>query len=304
MLRDHALFHTPLPVDLKKSTAIDTPDAFRGEVKAPKIDVLPLAKDPQAKHPPGWCTYTYEHEGTPELEVICGGVNSKTPKAGAVWRQGHLLHFGFDLAPKDMTDAGRALLANVVAYIARFTEDRPILRTPCVFVQGKRLVDRDYLARRLREPKPDLSALQYFFAKGDYERHLKDRSVDEVAAWYREHREYLHADANGKLTVDADAKAFGVPPAGPEFLAKATAALGGPKAADARRLLARYVPDGPGEKGTAVDWAAWVEKNRPYLFFSDTGGYRWYLDPLAKRRGVPTADLRGPARATPAAKGK
>ena len=91
--------------------------------------------------------------------VICGGVNGKTPRAGAVWRQGHLLHFGFDLAPSGMNDTGRAMLVNAVAYVARFTQDRPIARTPCVFVQGKRIVDRDYLARRLRGPKPDLSGL-------------------------------------------------------------------------------------------------------------------------------------------------
>lgn len=298
MLRDHALFHAPLPIDVKKTTAVETPEAFRGEIKAAKIDVLPLARDAKAQHSPGWCTYTYEHDGAPELEVICGGINSKTPKAGAVWRQGHLLHFGFDLAPAEMNDAGRALLVNAVAYISRFTDDRPIVRTPCVFVQNKRLFDRDVLARRLRQPKPDLSALPYYVAKADFEKHLKDKSVDDVAAWFWRERDYLHADADGKLTVDAEARAFGVPPAGPEFLDKASAALTGTKASEAQRLLVRYVPDGPGETAPAADWAAWVEKNRPYLFFSDTGGFRWYLDPLARRRGVPTAELRGPARAS------
>ena len=63
--------------------------------------------------------------------------------------------------------------------------------------------------------------------------------------------------------------------------------------------MARYAPDGPGEKAPAAEWARWVEKNWAYLFFSDTGGYRWYLDPLAQRRGVPTAELRGPARPKP-----
>jgi len=203
------------------------------------------------------------------------------------------------LAPADMNDTGRAVLVNAVAYVARFTDDRPIVRTPCVFVQGKRLVDRDYLARRLRQPEPDLRGLPHIFAKADFEMHLKDKPVADVAAWYRQVRDYLHADADGKLTVDADARAFGVPPAGPEFLGKASAALAGPHAADARRLLTRYVPDGPGESASAAEWSAWAEKHRVYLFFSDTGGYRWYLDPLAQRRGVPTADLRGPARATP-----
>lgn len=299
MLRDHVLFQKPLPIDIKKTTTIDTPDAFKSEINGAKIEVLPLARDAKAKLSPGWCTYTYEHSGAPELEVICGGVNSKTPRAGAVWRQGHLLHFGFDLAPADMNDTGRALLVNAIAYVAQFTDDRPILRTPCLFVQRKRIFDRDYLARRLREPKPDHSALPYLFAKADFENHLKDKSVADVAAWYRKERDYLHADADGKLTVDADARAFGVPPADPEFLGTASAALDGPREADARRLLARYVPDGAGETASAAEWSAWVEKNRPYLFFSDTGGYRWYIDTLARSRGIPTADLRGPARAGP-----
>jgi hypothetical protein len=76
------------------------------------------------------------------------------------------------------------------------------------------------------------------------------------------------------------------------------ASLAGDRAANAWSLLARYVPDGSGVTTTAADWSAWVEENRAYLFFSDTGGYRWYIDPLAKRRGVRTADLRGSARAT------
>ncbi len=33
-------------------------------------------------------------------------------------------------------------------------------------------------------------------------------------------------------------------------------------------------------------------------FFSECGTYRWYIDPLAKRRGIPSDQLRGPARAS------
>jgi hypothetical protein len=40
-----------------------------------------------------------------------------------------------------MNDTGRAMLINAICYIARFTEDRPIVHTPCVFVQGKRIVE-------------------------------------------------------------------------------------------------------------------------------------------------------------------
>jgi hypothetical protein len=262
--------------------------------------VLPLARG--GEHGAGWCTYTYEHEQAPELEILCGGINSKTPRAGAVWRQGNLLHFGFDLAPSNMTEAGQALLVNAVAYIARFAEDRPIVFTPCVFTQNRRIFDRNAVARLLGRQGSDLKDLQYYLGKDEYEK-IKDKSRDEVAAWYKEVRGFLYPNEKGSLTVDAEAQSFGVSPAVPAFFQEAVAALGqADRAALARRLLARYAPDGPGAEATAERWRAWAEENMPYLFFSDTGGYRWYLDPLAKKRQKPTAELRGPARATPQAK--
>jgi hypothetical protein len=66
----------------------------------------------------------------------------------------------------------------------------------------------------------------------------------------------------------------------------------------ARRMLERYAPEGPGRDATSQAWAEWWKTNADYLFFGDAGGYRWYLDPLAKMRGVPTAQLRGPKRAS------
>ncbi len=261
------------------------------------MDVLPLARDAKKDRAPGWCTYTYEHEQAPELEVLCGGINSKTPKAGAIWRQGNLLHFGFDLAPSEMTDAGRALLVNAVAYIARFTDDRPIVRTPCVFTQGKRIFDRGAIARAVEGADADPRRLEYYLEKETYKK-LKGKTREQLVEWLKGARDYLHAGSGEGLIVDAEARSFGVPPASLDFFPKAIAALGDPEREKlARRLLGRYVPDGPGPE-EAGKWRAWWTENRPYLFFSDTGGYRWYIDPLARRRGVPTAELRGPARAT------
>ncbi|HVX15363.1 MAG TPA: hypothetical protein VHC22_29510 [Pirellulales bacterium] len=54
---------------------------------------------------------------------------------------------------------------------------------------------------------------------------------------------------------------------------------------------------GPGKDGSAAAWKSWWLENKPYLFFGDSGGYRWYIDPLATKRPIATADLRGPARA-------
>src|SRR5439155_6778926 len=196
----------------------------------------------------------------------------------AVWRQGHLLHFGFDLAPSEMSNAGRALLVNSIAYISRFTEDRPIVRTPCVFTQGTRIFDRDAIARRLQGSDEDLKALEYYLSKETYAK-LKGKTREQLVEWFKGARDYLHAGDGKGLLVDAEARSFGVPPASPEFFPKAIAGLGnqGPLV---RRLLARYAPEGPGAEAKAEKWRAWWEANRQYLFFSDTGGYRWYIDPL------------------------
>ena len=64
--------------------------------------------------------------------------------------------------------------------------------------------------------------------------------------------------------------------------------------------LRRYVPSGPGQSG-ADEWASWWKASQPYLFASDAGDYCWYIDPLAKKRGVPSTELRGPKRADPTA---
>jgi len=299
VLRDHEIFHTPLAVDVKKTVSINTPPEWQDEIAAAQVTAVPLARDPKGQHPPGWCTYTFEYEGSPELEVMCGGINHKTPRAGALWRQGHLLHFGFDIAPAAMNEICRAMLINAIVYISRFTDDRPIVHTPCGFVQGHWIWDRAALDRMLARKSGDLNNLQFYVHQPYFEKHLKGKSRQDVARWHAQYRDFLCAADDGRLTVDEDARSFGIGPAASEFMTQAFAALDEPtKAPLARKLLARYVPEGPGADASPARWRSWWQENRPYLFFSDIGGYRWYLDPLARKRGVPTNELRGVARAT------
>jgi hypothetical protein len=93
--------------------------------------------------------------------------------------------------------------------------------------------------------------------------------------------------------------ALGAPIDRVEFFEKTIAALRrkGDDAQRAKRLLTRYAPAGAKHEA-ADEWEKWFAEDRPYLFFSDQGDYRWYVDPLAKKRGVPSKDLRGPARAS------
>jgi hypothetical protein len=148
----------------------------------------------------------------------------------------------------------------------------------------------------------DIKDLQYFLEKETYEK-LAGKSRKEIGEWYERVGGYLHAGVDGNLVVDAEAQSLGVPLSSPEFFGKTIGNLDNAGQSPlARKLLERYVPEGAGKEASAERWRSWVKENKQYLFFSDTGGYRWYVDPLAKKRGVPTALLRGPARATLPAK--
>jgi hypothetical protein len=118
-----------------------------------------------------------------------------------------------------------------------------------------------------------------------------------VKAWYREHRQWLHPGPDLKLEIDKDAKGLNAPIDKPEFFERAIAALRENKP-EAKALLSRYGPTETARLDSVDAWERWLNENKPYLFFSDQGDYRWYVDPLAKKRKVPSAELRGPARAS------
>ncbi len=114
-----------------------------------QIEVLPLAGAESRRNQPGWCTYVRTMYDAPEIEVFCGGINAKTATAAALWRQGNLLHYGFDLSPEEMNDWGRALLVDAITYISRFTEDRPIMTTPSPFA-GQEFASRRHIEDIMR----------------------------------------------------------------------------------------------------------------------------------------------------------
>jgi hypothetical protein len=117
-------------------------------------------------------------------------------------------------------------------------------------------------------------------------------------AWFASERPWIHPNLQNRLEIDVDAKTLNVLFDTPEFFPQAIAALRAEKTkAVAASILARYAPEGPGVNADADAWDKWWHDNSPYLFYSELGGYRWYLDPLAKKRGVPSQDLRGPLRA-------
>jgi len=274
-----------------------TPKAFRPPETNATVAMLPIVRDTAKHWQAGWCTYPDGFDENPDIEVFCGGENEKTARAVACWRQGNLLHFGFEQSPAEMNETGQRLLLNCIAYISQFTEDRPIAVTPSVFA-GKVAMPRAYADRRLGE-KGEVSDVTWLLSERALEQ-IKSLGRDAVRRWYAEHRAYLHPGAELKLEVDEDAFALAAPIDRVEFFDRTIAALSreGKDAERATTLLARYAPT-EARLSSASAWEKWLKENRPYLFFSDQGDYRWYIDPLAKKRGIPTAQLRGPKRASP-----
>jgi hypothetical protein len=129
---------------------------------------------------------------------------------------------------------------------------------------------------------------------------MPDGNGEALLAWYSSHRGFMRPDGKGLLELDEDLQALKVPSDDLRFFEVTIGCLErrSLEAIRARRVLARYAPGGPEEKASGNAWRRWWNENRPYLFFNDAGGFRWYVDPLAKRRGVPTGKLRGPARAS------
>jgi hypothetical protein len=276
---------------------VPTPEAFGSTVQSAEISLLPLVSDRSRRWAPGWVTYSDGFDNNPDMEVFCGGENEKASWAAACWRQGNLLHFGFEQDPAELNENGRRLLLNAIAYISRFAEDRPIAVTPSVFA-GPVALPRTYLDRRVHG-KGNRQDLEWMVS-GDLFAKLQSMSLTELSSWYDANRPYLHPGSGEepKLEINTDAQSLTAPIDQPAFFERCIAALNGATAQTARTLLARHAPTETKALKSAEEWSKWFSENKVYLFFSDQGDYRWYIDPLARKRGIPSAKLRGPARAS------
>ena len=110
------------------------------------------------------------------------------------------------------------------------------------------------------------------------------KNMAAFAKWYPTISDYLCPNTEGLLTVDQDAEALRLSPGRREFFDRIISELRTPESdvARARRMLGRYAAEGPGGAAKAGDWEDWWKSNADYLFFGEAGGYRWYIDPLAK----------------------
>lgn len=224
-------------------------------------------------------------EDSPDCERICGGINSKGPMALAIGRQANLLQWGFYGAPDRMTESAKRVFLNAIVYMRRFEGDVPLVQ--------KTSRGRTWLSQYV-----DLLAEQSTGSNKQYSEYLTKQfppeltkdgvDVGKLREWYGANEEYLRANEKRQILVDTDLATLKLSNRKPEFLDWLLAHLR-EYARDelALRLAERYLA--PGQGADAATAIAWIEANRPYLFFTDTGGYRWMVDTNAQRRAAPSA---------------
>jgi hypothetical protein len=298
--RDHEVLNTPISINRAATIKRPAPnDTWRDELATAQVDVLPMVKDVDRKYPMGWCTYENTLIEQPEVEFICGGINDKRPAAVGVWRQGNQLHFGFDLSPDEMSDVAQAMLINSIVYIARFTQDRPIVIAPSPFYTKTATRARTSVLDWLQASRFQPYHLDWIddMVDASVSGSIPARTREAYHTWYQSNMAYLHPGPTGKLQWDEEARSLQIRYDKPELFERGIEALRSVATRDqAATLLRRYAPEGP-DCEDADRWAVWYAENGPYLFYCEWGSYRWYIDPLAKQRGVPSNELRGPARA-------
>lgn len=218
-------------------------------------------------------------EDSPDCERISGGINSKGPHAVAIGRQANMLQWGFYAAPDRMTESAKKVFLNAIVYMKRFDGHRPLVERSArardwMMQHIETVRAKDKMDPKFREANEKY--LKQQFPKEVIGKYGLD--ADALEKWRKENVEYFRPVRGRGLGVDRDLKSLGLSNRKPEFLdwlVKELEADAGNETA--LRLAARYLGKEAGkDAATAV---AFIRKNREKMFFSDTGGYRWYVDP-------------------------
>jgi hypothetical protein len=119
---------------------------------------------------------------------------------------------------------------------------------------------------------------------------LVEHGIDaaKLRAWYAANEEYLRGDEQRRITVDEELAERKLSNRKPGFLDWLLGGLdANPPDPAALRLAERYLSDGATRDPAGT--AKWIRDNRRFLFFTDTGGYRWMVDLNAQRAAVEAA---------------
>ena len=224
----------------------------------------------------GLVSSPYGFEDSPDAEWISSGVNSKGPHSVALGRHGNFFLWGFAGDPTQMTASGRKVFLNVLRYMRGFEG-----RTALVERVARSRESAPRLAHFMRGREQDDRTLQYCRQQFGVDiRQATELDPDRLLEHLRLHREHLtQRRPDGPFQVDADLVELDTSNRELAFFEAIAGRLqASPDDELALRLLDRYAQDLKPPR-TAPSLEAWLAEHRVRLFFSDVGGYRWFLAP-------------------------
>ena len=283
--RDHAIFKGPLDPKLE-TTAIPTPDHYRKTREGKDLPAMIDTWHVQTGELPkvidyGMVANPWGFEDSPDAEIISSGLNGLTHRAVALGRHGNFFLWGFAGDPAQMTESARRVFINAICYMKKF-DGRPPLAPAVMPARDMAFV---YITwwRQSTDRVRDLEWAKKYFPPEVMDRTKMD--PDKMEAFYTENLEYICPD-NGMLGLDRELKDLKLSNRRMEFWDKILTRIAKPeKDAAAWTLVERYAARKKFKDAAEVH--TWFEENKSYLFFTDVGGFGWYVDENARKDNSP-----------------
>jgi hypothetical protein len=267
---EHELFSKPFKVE-PQFEYYNTPDNYR---RFPDGDKLPSQMkvwlvQKTGKRYGSVVARSYGFTDSPDAEAIVLGFNTgKEYGAVGISRHGNFLQWGYWAPPSQMTEAGRKLFLNCICYIHKFDGKAPLVRK--VSSDRWNAVRLAALINLIKDER---------FFSSTFPPELREKykgDPDGLVRYYRDNFESIYW--NKVFLVDNELKSLGLKSNREiETLKKLIFLLKDEKHADtARLLLARYTTQ---SFQNAEQWQSWFEDNKNRIFFSDVGGYKFFVIP-------------------------
>ena len=208
---------------------------------------------------------------SPDAEILALGFNTaKSFGDVGIGRQGNFLQWGYSAPPSQMTESGRKLFLNCIAYIHRFDGKAPLVRR-----QSSSRIDAVRIAAFINR----ISGEQKKFFLGQYPEKLYEKyghDPNGLMQYYRENLEWVYRDR--VFEVDEELKGLGIDSNRKiESLQRLIELLDdAQRAATAKKLLTRYADH---SFETSQQGRQWLEENKDHIYFTDVGGYKFKVVP-------------------------
>lgn len=270
--QQHIVFNKPFKVK-PKIEEWKAPDSYKrrrlpNEPEIPKKIKVWRVQNSGKKHG-SVVARKYGFTDSPDAEIIAAGYNrGKEYGAVGIGRHGNFLQWGYSQPPSKMTDAGKNLFLNCICYIKKFDGKLPLVKTKKSHRDNAlRLAS---LINRIKDKK--------FFSRTFSPKLQKKykNDPDGLVRYYMDSYEFIYKDKTflvdtelKDLEIDSNRKI--------ESLQKLITLLGEKdKAEAAQKLLNRYTQQSFTDQN---QWQKWFDSNKGRIYFSDVGGYKFFVIP-------------------------